>query len=179
MYSTKRLSWTSAWRPTPGSWFHDFCRVVGLFFVQDTILGAIPFGGLQLDLLSVYVIYAAAFRTMGRAAWVAGLAAYLLETHSAAPIGLYGCVYGALVVILQTLRHHISWHQISTWLMMVFCTELILFLFTCLLIQSYALELDNFPLVFWIEAGCKFVGSVAVGTLLLGILVHEKRESWA
>ncbi len=168
-------NWLTQFRPKPGSWASDILLCFVLFFVQDTLLGDIPFAGLQVDLVSPCIIYFCAFRSMGRALCLSLLAAYIMETHSATPMGLYFSIYLGLAVILQATRHHLSWHHVTTWVVTVFCTELLIFLFQFMLLQSYQLEVSSFSLSFWGELGCKFFLSIVVGTILLSQWVQTQK----
>jgi hypothetical protein len=173
--SRRQENWLSQLRPKTGSWPSDVLFTLGLFFVQDTLLGSIPFAGMQIDLVSPCIIYFCAFRSMGRALCMALVAGYLIETHSATPMGLYFSVYLGLAVILQATRHHLSWHHFTTWIVTVFCTQLVLFLFQFMLLQSYQLEVSSFSLSFWGELGCKFLLSIVIGTILLSQWVQTQK----
>ena len=177
-HSTSRKqkgNWLSQLRPRPGSWASDALLYFLLFFIQDTLLGGIPFAGVQVDLVSPCIVYFCAFRTMGRALCMALLAAYMIETHSATPMGLYFSVYMGLAVILQATRHHLSWQHFTTWVVTLFCTELVIFLFQFILLQSYELELSSFSLSFWGEFICKFFLSILIGTVLLSQWVQTQK----
>ena len=170
-----QINWLSLLEPKAGSWVSDVLSCLVLFFVQETLLGDIPFAGLQMDLVSPFIVYVCAFRSMGRALCIVLLAAYMVETHSATPMGLYFSVYLGLAVILQATRNHLSWYHVTTWVVAVFCTELTIFLFQFILLQSYQLEVSAFSLSFWGELACKFFLSIGVGTILLSRWVQRQK----
>ena len=111
--------------------------LIPLLVVQLALLPALLPSGSYCNLITVWVVVNAVFLRLPKALMIALLSGLLLETHSAAPRGLYLCAYGTLVGTLYLFRKLIAWNLLSAWLTTIAAAELWL-----LLLESVAVAMQ-------------------------------------
>lgn len=95
-----------------------------LVFFQFSVTTLLLPSYVVCNLITVWVVFNAVLLRLPKALTLALLLALLLETHGAAPRGLYLCAYGTLVVVLHLFRGLIAWNMLSAWLTVIVSSEL-------------------------------------------------------
>ncbi len=104
--------------------FLQLLMLVPLVVLQLGILPALLAGYVVCNVITVWVVLNAVLLRLPQALTLALLLALLLETHSAAPRGLYLCAYGTLVGALHLVKGLVIWNMRSAWLVVIAAAEL-------------------------------------------------------
>lgn len=120
-------AWLKPWialRPTSGRLALDviFLLVVGA--LHHTVLPSLVGGVILVDLMTPWLVVTFVAAPLPRAALIGMLGALILETHSAAPAGLYICSYWVIAVVIRLTRSTLSWRHAFPWMVTFFVTEL-------------------------------------------------------
>ena len=156
----EHTDWWSLWH---NKTYLQLLVLVPLAVLQLAILPRLLPGYVLCNLLTVWVVVSTVLLRLTPAITIALLAALLLETHSAAPRGLYLCAYGTLVGVLHMTKGLVTWNLRSAWLAVIVAAELWL-----LVLESIAV---NIPLAELITHSSKYLlrlgGTCLVAYLLL------------
>jgi hypothetical protein len=152
----------------------DFLYLVELLFLQDFILPQIFAQKVFVDLITPWILIVFVFRTSWKMFVLAAFAAFLLETHSGAPLGLFACMYWILGILLSYVRHHISWVSFLPWVVIFFISQVFVISF-----EGMAYWVQNFaPLSFLINAFFpKFLGLALSCVFGLFLIYHFRLDT--
>lgn len=135
MELTKRRSkirsqlWKLLPKPLPDSWVLDFLYIAELMILQDFVIPQIFAGEFFLDLITPWILIVFVLRSPLRMFTLGLFTAFLMETHSALPRGLFLCLYWVLGVTLYYVRHHISWASFLPWSVLFFISQIFIVVF--------------------------------------------------
>jgi len=89
-----------------------------------TVLPCLTRSWVLIDLMTPWLVTTFVAAKLPRAALLGLLGALILETHSAAPAGLYICAYWVILVALYLTRGTLSWRHAFPWLVTFVLSEL-------------------------------------------------------
>ena len=138
----RTLPWT---KPRVGSWFVDIALTIILSVVQFSVLPGLFQGYGLVELLTPWLVAIFVMQTLGKSLVLLILGSLLLETHSAAPAGLYFCAYWMIAVAILLTRHNLSWRHRFPWLIVFTLAGSFIVLFESFLLYVTAgsARLDN------------------------------------
>lgn len=101
--------------------------IIFLFLVgalHSTILPSVFGRYLLIDLMTPWLVCTFVAAPLTRSIVLAILGALILETHSAAPAGVYMVAYWAIMAALWLARSTLSWRHVFPWAVTFFVAEL-------------------------------------------------------
>lgn len=139
--------------PLPESPALECLYIAELVVAQDFIFPQIFGHNVSIDMITPWLIILFVFRAPSRVLLVATVAAFLLETHSAIPRGMYFCLYWMLGVFTFAIRHHISWKSPLPWLSVLGLGQVFV-----VILENLTFWTQNFVLpVLWYESLFKII----------------------
>lgn len=111
-------------RPYTRRLWLDIVYLLVIGAVHHTVLPSFTRSLFVIDLMTPWIVATFVVASLPRAALLGALAALILETHSAAPAGLYLCTYWVIAVVLHLTRSTLSWRHIFPWLVTLAASEL-------------------------------------------------------
>lgn len=134
---------------TPGatSISSDLTFMIVLCFLQLSIFQMSILHPLVIDLVTPCAALISVTNSLKRAIPINMLAAFLIETHSASPFGLYICSYWVITVTISLIKAHISWRQISSWVYVLLTAQAFILINTLLsqylVAESYVFSIKS------------------------------------
>lgn len=90
---------------------------------------------------------------------------FLLETHSATPVGMYLCIYSVIAVTIVNIRGTLSWRHFFPWMVVYGLSTLWVIGFETF-VYRYADTIPMFSMNYWICGAARVVIAVAIGMIL-------------
>lgn len=152
---------------TPGSSTvsSDITFMLVLCFLQLSALQVSLLHPLVVDLVTPSVALMSVTNSIKRAIPINMLAAFLIETHSASPFGLYVCSYWVITVTISLIKAHISWRQLSSWIYVLVTAQAFILINTLL---SQYLVAESY--VFSIKALGNYIFQLSFSVVLLQLM---------
>lgn len=119
--------WLMPWvavRPYTGKMPLDIIYLLLIGALHQTVLPSMVGGVMLVDLMTPWLVTTFVAAPLPRATVLGLLGALILETHSAAPAGLYICAYWVIAVVLRLTRTTLSWRHGFPWMVTFFVTEI-------------------------------------------------------
>lgn len=90
---------------------------------------------------------------------------FLLETHSATPVGMYLCIYSVIAVTIVNIRGTLSWRHFFPWMVVYgLCTLWVIGFETFVYRYSDTIEMLSMP--YWLSSAARVLIAVAIGMIL-------------
>lgn len=132
--------------PHSGRLWLDLVLLLVVGALHHTVIPSLTGSLVPVDLMTPWLVTALVLETLPRGALLAAVAAMILETHTAAPAGLYLCAYWVVAVTLYLTRSTLSWRHAFPWLVTFFVSQLWVIVFETFVIAvsagSLVLELS-------------------------------------
>jgi hypothetical protein len=103
-------------RPASGKLWLDAVFLLFVGVLHHAVAPTFTGNWLYLDLITPWLVVHFVTQSLPRAALLGAIGALILETHVAAPAGLYFCAYWVIIVTLQLTRSTLSWRHAFPWL---------------------------------------------------------------
>ena len=110
--------------------------------MQVAVLGVPLIGNLIFDLVTPTITLLAIKSKLRHALALAIIAGCLIETHSAAPLGLYISSYWLITVVIKYIKPHISWRYASSWIYIFFASQMLVVTMTTITLYLNYKEID-------------------------------------
>lgn len=110
-------------RPATGRLWLDIIFLLVIGVVHNAIAPTFTGNWLFLDLITPWLTVHFVTQSLPKAALLGAIGALMIETHTAAPAGLYFCAYWVVIVTLQLTRSTLSWRHAFPWLVTMTATE--------------------------------------------------------
>src|SRR5690349_2126210 len=113
------FDWAKPWlscKPYSGKFFIDVVYLVLIGAIHHTVLPDLVGGAVFLDLMTPWLVTIFVAAPPWYAALFGLLGSLILETHSAAPSGMYFCAYWVICVVLRLTRSTLSWRHAFPWM---------------------------------------------------------------
>jgi hypothetical protein len=111
-------------RPHTGRLWLDALYLLIIGALHHSVVPSLTRSTLIVDLMTPWLVACFVTETLPRGAFLGLLGALVLETHSAAPAGLYLCAYWVIAVVLYLTRGTLSWRHAFPWLVTFAVAEL-------------------------------------------------------
>jgi hypothetical protein len=115
MLSIKSVRPTLSLRPHTGRLWLDLLYLLVIGALHHTVLPSLSRSLVVVDLMTPWLIACFVTETLPRGALLGLVGAMIVETHSAAPAGLYVCAYWVIAVVLYLTRSTLSWRHAFPW----------------------------------------------------------------
>lgn len=151
-----------------------FLLVIGA--LHHTVLPSFTRHMFSADLMTPWIVATFVVASLPRAILLGGCAALILETHSAAPAGLYLCVYWVIAVVLHLTRSTLSWRHIFPWLVTFAASELWVMVFESFvsIMRDGTVHFDPMYLA---RQGLRMLTSTLVGLVMARGIIRD--EPWS
>lgn len=103
-------------RPYSGRLWVDIILILFVGALHHTVLPSVTRSLVLIDLMTPWIVTTLVVAPLPVGATLALLGAVVLETHSAAPAGLYLCSYWVILAVLHLTRSTLSWRHAFPWL---------------------------------------------------------------
>lgn len=158
------LPWVKI-RPYTGRIVLDLVFLLIVGALHETVLPSLVGSVLLVDLMTPWLVTTFVAAPLPRALLLGTFGALILETHSAAPAGLYVTVYWMIAVVLRITRGTLSWRHAFPWAVTFLVSELWVILF-----ESFVIGVGDggnpFDLRYVLTQAARLVASVLLGMLL-------------
>jgi hypothetical protein len=121
-------------RPHSGRLWLDLILLLVVGALHHTVLPSLTRSLVPIDLMTPWLVTVFVLETLPRAALLALFGALIVETHTAAPAGLYIVAYWVILVALYLTRGTLSWRHAFPWVV------------TFLLSQAWVIGFETFVL---------------------------------
>ncbi len=111
-------------RPHSGRLWLDLIYLLIVGALHFTMIPTLTGSWLPIDLMTPWLITCFVSEPLPRGALLGLAGAIILETHSAAPAGLYVCAYWVIATVLYFTRFTLSWRHIFPWVVTFFLGEI-------------------------------------------------------
>ncbi len=163
-------------RPYTRRLWLDLVYLLVIGAVHHTVLPSFTRHLFVIDLMTPWIVATFVVASLPRAAILGGCAALILETHSAAPAGLYICAYWIIAVVLHLTRSTLSWRHIFPWLVTLALSELWVMIFESFVsgVNEGAVRFDPMHLA---KQGLRLLTSTLAGLLMAKRIIRD--EPWS
>jgi hypothetical protein len=165
-----------ALRPYTHKLWLDVCFLLIIAALHHTVLPSFTRHLFVVDLMTPWIVATFVVATLPRAIFLGGIAALLLETHSAAPAGLYLCAFWVIAVVLHLTRSTLSWRHVFPWLVTLAASELWVMIFESFVsgVSEGSLRFDAVHLA---RQGLRLFTSTFAGLILARRIIRD--EPWS
>lgn len=110
-------------RPASGRLWLDIVFLLVIGVLHSAVAPTFTGNWLFLDLITPWLTVHFVTQSLPKAALLGAIGALIIETHVAAPAGLYFCAYWVVIVTLALTRSTLSWRHAFPWLVTMTATE--------------------------------------------------------
>lgn len=153
-------------RPITGRLWLDAVFVLLVASVQLSILPSLFRHVIYIDILTPWMVYIFVKQTGERSLVLALVAAFMLETYTLAPMGLYFCLYPLILAILVTIREPLSWRHGTPWAVTLAVT-LAAVAISEVLVQAIALGTLAWPVTTYLSILARILLSWVAGMVIV------------
>ena len=160
--------WLRPWvalRPYTGQMPLDIIFLLVVGALHHTVLPSLIGGVMLVDLMTPWLVVTFVSAPLPRATVIGVLGSLILESHSAAPAGLYLCAYWVVAVVLRLTRSTLSWRHALPWMVTFLVTEIWVIAFETFVV-SVSEGNFHFGFGYALAQMVRLVTSSAIGMLL-------------
>lgn len=137
-----------------------------VFLLQEVVLAQmLGFDYLVVDVLTPWLTYIFIRQRLINSLVYCFFVSFLLETHSATPVGMYLCIYSVVAVIIVNIRGALSWRHFFPW-MVVYGISAIWVVGFETFVYRYADTIPMTSMPFWLSSAARVVIAVGIGMIL-------------
>ena len=103
-------------RPNTGRLWQDVLNLLVIFFIQNSIIPTFLSSAFAIDLVTPWLVISFVRQKLFPSSVLALVGGLAIEMHSAAPAGIYLCVYWILANVIFQIKPTISWRMVTPWL---------------------------------------------------------------
>ena len=165
-------------------WPRPYTRRLWLDLVYLLLIGALHHTVLPsftrhlfvIDLMTPWIVATFVVATLPGAILLGVVASLILETHSAAPAGLYLCAYWVVAVSLHLTRTTLSWRHLFPWVVTFAVSELWVMVFESF-VSGVSVGAVHFDPVHLAKQGLRLLTSTVAGVLMARRIIDD--DPWS
>ncbi len=154
--------------PNSGKLWVDILLLLVVAAVNYVILPSTVNGYLYVDLMTPWLVTCFVLSPLNKSIVLALIAAWIAETHSVAPAGLYFCIYWIIGVGVHVSRSTLSWRHMTPWSLTFLASGLWIFFF-----ETFVQSINSPPMLLNLRYLYQQVSEV-ICTVLLGLILSER-----
>ena len=116
-------------RPYSGKLWLDVLFLLLIASIEQAVFPRGLFGYIPIDLICPWLIASIILQPFHGALLQAFLGAWILETSTVAPAGMYLCIFFVFAIVIHLVRNSLSWRHRVPWAVTVFLSMMWIVLF--------------------------------------------------
>lgn len=137
-----------------------------IFVVQEVVLAQLfRFDYVVVDILTPWLTIIFIRQRLLSSIIYCLFVSFLLETHSATPVGMYLCIYSVIAVTIVNIRGALSWRHFFPWMVVYGLSALWVIGFETF-VYRYADTIDMLSMTYWLSCAARVLIAVAIGMIL-------------
>jgi hypothetical protein len=152
-------------RPNTGRFWQDALFVLAVTAIQIAIAPSLTGRYFHIDALTPWLVITCVRQRPLQATMLVALAAFALETRSAAPRGLYLCSYWIMANIIITIRPTFSWRHHVPWYVTYVAATVFIIAFESF-VYGFTARIDELGMVYWLRQLVRLGISAGFGMIL-------------
>jgi hypothetical protein len=153
-------------RPNTGFLWLDIFYLLLVGALQFSIIPSLLGRYVYVDLLTPWLVINFVNQSLARSTVLAVIGALIIETHNAAPAGLFICIYWITLNLIHLVRDTLSWRHATPWIATFVLSELWVVLgeyFLTVIVRG-SFEMD---MVFYLVTLLRMLLAVGTGLLIV------------
>lgn len=152
-------------RPYTGTFMKDLIFLCFICALHYSILPSILGRTILVDILTPWLVVTMIAAPMGRGLFITLVGAFLMETRTSAPAGMYITSFWMIGTGIYLSRLNLSWRHLFPWMLTLFIAQ-IWIIMTEIFVNQVMLGQWHLPLQEALIQSCRLVFSVGFGLIL-------------